>query len=396
MLLVQFNSDYYKYPVSISRGYWGRYPIESGLSKSDIESRSQWLTAVAGYSKTDFHRIVNEKFSHPSDVELLRSLIQLHGIYVGKFFHRSIRLQVMRQFTSANIDLRQFQNLFSLAYGYNSNLIRNTSDAVFWIVDHILQQLFLDVLFDTIIYTQLTSWFEEFAKLKICALCGNEFRVVDLPDWIYFGSNGCKTCCFQCPIVETPKKEELTSLIPEFVRSCGFIPNSDAGPINYSFTSRLSADRWKEVFINYGKMGGVEHVKTKYRSWFKGLAETGALPNGVLATARGVRCLAKDGHVCHSLDEQRIDDWLNDHDLKHEREPIYPHHPELNPTGLRRGDWKVNDTFIEYFGLVGDKDYEKKMDEKILLAEHSKINLIDIYPSDLETLDQRLRSLLQT
>jgi hypothetical protein len=219
---------------------------------------------------------------------------------------------------------------------------------------------------------------------------------VDLPDWIYFGSNGCKTCCFQCSIVETPKKKELSSRIPEFVRSCGFIPNSDAGPINYSFTSRLSANIWNEVFINYGKMGGVEHVKAKYRSWFKALAETGTLPNGVLLTVRGVRCLAKDGHVCHSLDEQRIDDWLSDHDLKHEREPIYPQHPDLNPTGRMRGDWKVKDIFIEYFGLVGNEDYEKKMDEKILLAQHNRINLIDIYPSDLETLDQRLGSLLET
>jgi len=160
------------------------------------------------------------------------------------------------------------------------------------------------------------------------------------------------------------------------------------------FTSRLPADKWNEVFISYGKMGGVEHVKAKYKSWFKGLAETGALPNGVLATARGVRCLAKDGHVCHSLDEQRIDNWLNNHNLKHEREPIYPSHPDLNPTGRRKGDWKVNGTFIEYFGLVGDKDYERKMDEKILLAGYSKINLIAIYPTDLDALDIRLQSLL--
>jgi hypothetical protein len=106
MILVQFNSNYYKYPTSISRGYWGRYPIESGLSNSDREKRKQWLTAVVGYSKTEFHRIVVNNFSNPSDVELLCSIIQLHGIYVEKFFHRSIRLRAMRQFASAKFDLK--------------------------------------------------------------------------------------------------------------------------------------------------------------------------------------------------------------------------------------------------------------------------------------------------
>jgi len=76
-------------------------------------------------------------------------------------------------------------------------------------------------------------------------------------------------------------------------------------------------------------MGGIEHVKKKFGSWFKALAETGALPDGVLTTARGMRCLAQDGHMCHSLDEQRIDDWLSVHHLAHEREPIYPHHTSL-------------------------------------------------------------------
>ncbi len=104
--------------------------------------------------------------------------------------------------------------------------------------------------------------------------------------------------------------------------------------------------------------------------------------------------MAGDGHVCHSLDEQRIDNWLLAHGLPHEREPRYPAHSTLNPTGRRRADWRVQDTFIEYFGLLGDADYEKKMAEKILLARHCEIDLITIHPSDLESLDQRLRCLL--
>jgi hypothetical protein len=394
MVLVQFNSDYYRYPVSISRGYWSRYLIESGLSKWEIDRRSQWLRAVEGYSKTDFHRIVHDVFSDPADMELLNSLISQHGIFVEKFFHRSIRARVLRKLASYTSDFAQLRNLFSLAYGYNPNLFSGNSMA-YWITDHIYQQLLLDVLSTQDALHCLLQWYEDNSQPRRCSLCNNKFRITDLPDWIYFGSNGSRTCCFQCPIVEAPTKERLETLIPEFVHTCGFIPNSNAGPINYSFTSRLPIDKWNDAIKAYAKMGGIDHVKAKYESWFKGLSETGALPDGVLATARGIRCLAKDGHVCHSLDEQQIDNWLTDHDLEHEREPMYPSHPELNPRGRKRGDWKVYDIFIEYFGLVGDRDYERKMDEKITLAEISKIALIDLYPSDLECLDQRLQSLLQ-
>lgn len=52
----------------------------------------------------------------------------------------------------------------------------------------------------------------------------------------------------------------------------------------------------------------------------------------------------------------------------HEREPLYPVHLTLNPTGRKRADWKVRDIFIEYFGLLGDAGYEKKITKMNLEA----------------------------
>jgi len=99
--------------------------------------------------------------------------------------------------------------------------------------------------------------------------------------------------------------------------------------------------------------------------------------------------------MCHSLDEQHIDNWFAAHGIAHEREPTYPAHPELNHSGRRRADWRVGDSFIEYFGLVGDPKYEKKMDEKILLAQRLGVNLIALYPSDLVQLSSRLGNLME-
>jgi len=115
------------------------------------------------------------------------------------------------------------------------------SDAIYRIIDHIFEQAVVRAISDSSVSQELQIWFDEFSKPRSCILCGNIFRTIDLPDWIYFGANGFRTCCFQCRILDAPKKGELFSLIPAFVEKCGFIPNSDANPINYAFTSRLSS-----------------------------------------------------------------------------------------------------------------------------------------------------------
>lgn len=391
--LAQFNAAYYTYPTSVSRGFWARYPLEEGLSTDQKQERERWLKKVQSEARSEFHKVVVEHFTDTADQEARQSALLAHGIFAEKFFHRSLRERIARQYAKSAIELEDFQTLISSAWGYELRLY-NKSDAIFRITDHLFEQNLFDAINDHQVHHQMKAWFEEFSKPTPCTLCESLFRVIDLPDWVYFGSNGFKQCCFQCRIVEAPKKNDLGNLVPAFTGACGFIPNSDANAINYAFTSRLPASEWAKVMLAYARMGGIEHAKRKFGSWFTALAETGALPNRVLATARGIRCLAKDRHTCHSLDEQRIDDWLYVHDLDHEREPIYPQHPNLNPTGRRRADWKVHETFIEYFGLVGDPEYEKKMDEKILLAQDSNISLIAIYPSDIEKLDERLDSLL--
>lgn len=391
--LVQFDAAYYAYPTSVSRGFWARYPLEEGLSIDQKEERERWLKKVQSESRSDFHKMVIEHFADAADQEALQSALLEHGIFAERFFHRSLRERIARQYAKSAIRLEDFQRLIASAWGYELRL-HNKSDAIFRISDHLFEQNLFDAISHYQVHYQMLTWFEEFSKPITCILCGSQFRIIDLPDWVYFGANGFKRCCFQCRIVDAPKKNDLSSLVPAFTEACGFIPNSDANAINYAFTSRLPASEWAKVMLAYARMGGIEHAKKKFGSWFTALAGTGALPNGVLATARGIRCLAKDGHTCHSLDEQRIDDWLYVHDLDHEREPNYPQHPSFNPAGKRRADWKVRETFIEYFGLIGDPEYEKKMDEKILLAQESNIPLIAIYPADIEKLDERVGSLL--
>ncbi|HUW14057.1 MAG TPA: hypothetical protein VM537_30310, partial [Anaerolineae bacterium] len=340
-------------------------------------------------SRTAFGQMVRRWFTDAYDCQTLGSTLAEHGAYARRFFHRAVRERVARRFAQAEIDLQELATLLSIAWGYDVH-IYGASDAIYRITDQIYEQTLIWAIGQHEVNQYLRRWFEEFSEPRTCALCDNEFRVIDLPDWIYFGSAGFQHCCFRCPIIGRPKKAKLMQLVPEFVASCRFTPRADATPINYAFTSRLSGSDKAQAFRAYGRMGGIQHVKAKFGSWFKGLAETGALPRGVHPTARGVRCLATDGHVCHSLDEQRIDNWLSANHLSHQREPQYAPHPTLNASGRRRADWKVGDTFIEYFGLVGDVDYERKMDEKMMLSAKLQIDMVAIYPPDLDRLDERL------
>jgi hypothetical protein len=57
----------------------------------------------------------------------------------------------------------------------------------------------------------------------------------------------------------------------------------------------------------------------------------------------GFRGRADDGHKVSSKWELLIDNWLHDHGVKHEI------HPKVKNIGY--ADWKVGDTYVEFFGI---------------------------------------------
>lgn len=393
--LIQFHSDYYKYPTSISRGYIGRYISNIGLMPEEIERRNNWLEHVLKMSKSEFHEIINSEYNREYFIDLLIDMIDDYGLFVEKFFHESIREDIAKSFIKSHLSLEEYEKLIKEAYKFTSEPPLKESERIsmilFRIRDHIYDHLLYTLILEKQIHEYADRFYKKYETYRKCIICKNEYRVIDLPDWVYFGSNGCDFCCFRCSM-SFPNKKELHEIIPKFINSCGFIPNANCSLINYSFTSRLPKENMQQVFIEFVGMGGIEHVKKKYGSWFKSLAVTKALPDGTLATARGIKCLADDGHECLSLEERIIDNWLNINNIKHEREPFYPIHPEYNPHGKRRADWRVGSKYIEYFGLIGDKKYDKTVNEKILLAKTSKIDLIQIYPRDISNLDSKLSS----
>ena len=219
-----------------------------------------------------------------------------------------------------------------------------------------------------------------------CEVCGTTFKPVCIHPKLYH-----KNVCLTCPIIENANKDKIKKTLFEIKNKFGFIPIDGSF---YLFESSLASQftmlQWPEFVKLYAKTGGIKNINKHYGSFFECLVETGILPNGILKTSRGYKCLAKDGTVCLSLAEQRITNWLIDNKIQFEKEPKYPYDKELNPNNLMRADWKINNHFIEYFGLKGVVEYDNKTNKKIKLCKKNKIPLTSIFPSDITKLDEIL------
>lgn len=118
----------------------------------------------------------------------------------------------------------------------------------------------------------------------------------------------------------------------------------------------------------------------------------GLLEDGTRRLLRGTQCLARDGHLCHSLGEKTVDDFLTDLGLTHEREPRYP---ESN----LRADFRLGMTFVEFLGLKGQPEYDRKTAAKKLLCETAGLRLLLIEPKDLasrSTLERKIRRAIES
>lgn len=231
-------------------------------------------------------------------------------------------------------------------------------------------------------------------KWKICPLCSKRFVEDSLPvplvqrlgiDHLDF----CAPCLSESLFQSSPtlSEEQVLSYLRDLADTLQRVPNQNFGEGVYDLQG-LDYQERLALFQLLKKKPNVHRVKELFGSWLKALVEAGVLENGTRRTSRGTQCLAKDGHVCLSLGEKTIDDFLHSHGIAHEKEP---HYPERN----FRADFLVDGIFIEYFGLKGNPDYDAKTRLKQRICKKHGIRLISIYPSDLVSLKKLRNQLLE-
>jgi hypothetical protein len=59
-----------------------------------------------------------------------------------------------------------------------------------------------------------------------------------------------------------------------------------------------------------------------------------------------------------------------------------------NHLGGSRADWLIDDTYVEFAGMMGIKEYEGKMKKKITFAKTNGLKLIVITPKDIDNLEE--------
>ena len=221
-------------------------------------------------------------------------------------------------------------------------------------------------------------------KWKTCPLCNNRFVEDSLPYPLVkrLGINQLDFCApclsdtlFQGSGNGALSRQDVLAYLRNLADVLQRVPSQNFGE-RMNDLHDLSAEERLAVLQVLKRKPTVDRVKELSGSWLKALIEAGILEDGTRRTGRGTQCLAKDGHVCLSLGEKTIDDFLYARGIPHEKEPHYPE-------GNLRADFLVNGVFIEYFGLKGDPDYDARMRSKQRLCKRQGIRLISVYPSDL-------------
>lgn len=205
-------------------------------------------------------------------------------------------------------------------------------------------------------------------NLEVCGLC---LTVGLLPETIIAGSDDLT-------------KEEVGDFARRLTAVIGRIPPMGFG-MDYPGSFRgLSPDQLADVMEILGNRPSRQCIKRHFGSWLEVLIDAGVIEDGAQRTSRGIKSIAIDGHVCHSIGERTIDDLLTNAGIIHTREPAYP-------TGLMRGDFLVGETIVEYLGLLGAADYDAKTERKKSICEESGVVLLLIKPEmlgDLKRLER--------
>jgi len=245
--------------------------------------------------------------------------------------------------------------------------------------------------FDDQIINQLYGKFKYLDNTLSCDFCMSNYKLNDILNTFIIGEttidclypnlfvNVCKKCFIKCfsDYKRGNEKYHLDKLYSLFLL-INKIPTQDFESYFYLFKDKESI---KKLILLLKKTRSPSGFKEEFGSFFAALVKSNIIPKGSKKLVIGTMLLSNDNHLCLSLVEKEIDDYLFSKGISHKKEVYYPN-------SKMRCDWEIfienykKRIFIEYFGLINNPDYAKKAEEKKKIAKNNNILLIDIYPKD--------------
>jgi hypothetical protein len=116
---------------------------------------------------------------------------------------------------------------------------------------------------------------------------------------------------------------------------------------------------------------GIKAYKRIFGSFNNALVELGYTPVCVISKNKySHNTIARDGHICDSVEESMVDNFLFSKEIIHSIQPLYPRHDELNKKGWIRADFYLTkyNIYVEYAGLINRSFYADKLRKKQQLA----------------------------
>ena len=162
-------------------------------------------------------------------------------------------------------------------------------------------------------------------KWKVCPLCNHKFVEDSLPYPLVkrLGINQLDFCapCLRDTVLQTSgnkalSREEVLTYLRDLADVLQRVPSQNFGE-GMNDLYDLGAEERLAILQVLKRKPTVGRMKELFGSWLKALIEAGVLEDGTRRTSRGTQCLAKDGHVCLSLGEKTIDDFLYTHGIPH-------------------------------------------------------------------------------
>lgn len=230
----------------------------------------------------------------------------------------------------------------------------------------------------------------------MCGNCGKSFfrQLSKISPYNY-----CSKSC--AAIINNKKYPKMKEAILKTCINCGEKYKKSTKNIKYcSIACRRKAEGYTpnellEIIKNTAKklgrtparrelIKGTDKIcKRVFGSWNNAVVTAGLQPNRSDSQRmyRRTNTKAADGHLCDSVSESIIDNWLTKNKIFHKRNVCYP---KTN----HRADWEISirgkKAFVEYFGLANDsRRYDRTVKEKMRLCNKYKISLISIYPKEL-------------
>lgn len=390
--------------VKGSRSYFGY------ATQDQIITRQPELHESVAFSRVQIEAISNLYLSSVVDLARFKEAVFRHGIaWWTEIWPEVVSSKYERtSYTQFEVVLRGLSSELFIAgieLANTEHFLDSNIDSKLPLTQRQIEQLITERLFSKFFWDHYQC--DHANDSRTCILCGKKFSIAhSMPLFVGQPALICYGCCDTSPPseVNTNNPEDYQSIVrarfvfaaKRFVEHYNLVPPANFDCSSAAISSANETLTNEEAIRNWviaANMPDVPSAIELFGSWAKFLDEAGVLTQSRSGQS-GYRSFASDGHLCLSIGERQICEFLFLSGVEHERETPYPRDDEFNKNGLKRSDFLIGDTFVELAGRMSDDKYAEGMKDKIALARRLGFSLIVITPKELPNLGKTFQNWL--